>query len=1315
MRDSSDPRLLESSQRTAADLSTEAGNRTSHGIWSLTQRGLVYPSPYAVFATFFRSPPGTGDALTKELLRRLQVDLREQIHVHYGSSNTSAVMGVGFHLWQELCAGEDTPLPTGMNFKFPAQDEDGAASTRRSAIFERPGTAFMDSQADLWFHIKSDREENCVKVCELIQRRLESETRCMDPARTIHQAAATKSNTHDKLGGKVLGCRFSENLNNAADPVSIQENTIVGFEDPDHLGASYVLAQRFYINWDQILDMSPQQIEDLVGRTTDDILVPSRDERSHIKCARTQDERGNTMQVLRLSLPFGRSPAIRCEDLRVKGASLRDEEGIYFAGYAKSVRVLEAIMDQQIGLKPGFMEDRLLSHVRSDLGGLYYIPSLQDLGLPRMDLKPLEETDWHRFPGVDWSRLERHFRETSKNGYMHYNHKEYLYRMSTMSDGNREKFLPPSNRVLKLLANAFSRWQDNWYFDRAQEELEPLSVYAERLFGRARADEIMALPVAERSGWAIKIALGEVFVSREYGFRGRRTDADGNTINGADTYRIHPAELIVGALPNLGLGQGKHLIDYARDDERLPNFFAGLSYASAVGHVVPHFARALEVGLGGLHADLTARRDAAADAQKRSFYQASILALEGVQGHCLAYSRLAGDMAAGMCPGQSAERDNLLAIAGRMKALSMEPPKTFLEAAQLVFTLHACIHLVGEPTAIGRLDQLLHPFYARDVAEGRLDEEQAQEIIDCFWLKIGEKVQPNRQFIEDHQVFGNMAMGGFAGNYPKGSSNNQWIQQVTVGGTVADDTPGSGTAAYNDVTRHCIRAARRLPLNAPCLSLRVRKDIPPEILHEASLAILSGGAHPILLSDEKIIPGLAQSGDRVGDGDGTGRTASVRERASGCFRSEVALSAARDYACDGCYEPQLSGKNWFTLGGMATPAALEAALNQGKSWLLAGPVWFRGQRISFTSKPAREIRTFNELVDLYFLHLHWMYAKQVDGMVGLFAQMNAVCPSPLLSLFVDDCIDKGLDYYGGGPRYNVVAPCFTGLSTTIDSLWAIKAMVFDENTAATSLPELVEALLCDWGHNMVEPFVSTLAGSARIEARAERFRQLREVAMALPKYGRDNNEINAFGDEIVRRVAEVAVSVFTNPAELTAQKMVNLATRLGTPEKPFGGFQIQPGVGTFENYLDSGAATGASADGRRNGQTFASDLSPSPGYDDKPAGGREAHFGRVLEGYTGAGTAAMWDGAPTDFNIREDFPVAALERVLRAFADGQGSNIMTITCANADTFAGAAKDPEKYDLLRVRMGGWSEFFVAMFPAHQEQHQRRPINTPDPDR
>ena len=88
------------------------------------------------------------------------------------------------------------------------------------------------------------------------------------------------------------------------------------------------------------------------------------------------------------------------------------------------------------------------------------------------------------------------------------------------------------------------------------------------------------------------------------------------------------------------------------------------------------------------------------------------------------------------------------------------------------------------------------------------------------------------------------------------------------------------------------------------------------------------------------------------------------------------------------------------------------------------------------------------------------------------------------------------------------------------------------------------------------------------------------------------------------------------------------------------------------------------------------------------------------------------NASPVDMNIAEDFPLADLEQFVRAYARGEtGSNLITMTCADLATYQAAARDPERYNLVRVRMGGWTEFYSAMFPAHQEQHQRRQYFTP----
>ena len=185
-------------------------------------------------------------------------------------------------------------------------------------------------------------------------------------------------------------------------------------------------------------------------------------------------------------------------------------------------------------------------------------------------------------------------------------------------------------------------------------------------------------------------------------------------------------------------------------------------------------------------------------------------------------------------------------LAGNLAHIASLPPKTLTQGAQLALTIFITLHVTGEPVSIGRLDHLLGRFVNGDLTN---IQEEDQEVIDNFWIKVGEKVNLNKAFFEDHQIWGNLAMGGMASNYPQGASFNQWGHQITIGGCNRDRTP-----SYNPVTIMCIRAARRIPTNAPCLGLRVDKNTPKIIFEEAAKCILSGGAHPILLNDDRIIP-----------------------------------------------------------------------------------------------------------------------------------------------------------------------------------------------------------------------------------------------------------------------------------------------------------------------------------------------------------------------------------------------------------------------------------------------------------------------------
>ena len=80
---------------------------------------------------------------------------------------------------------------------------------------------------------------------------------------------------------------------------------------------------------------------------------------------------------------------------------------------------------------------------------------------------------------------------------------------------------------------------------------------------------------------------------------------------------------------------------------------------------------------------------------------------------------------------------------------------------------------------------------------------------------------------------------------------NCMLVQITVGGCNEE-----GKDACNEITMMCLKACRRLPLNAPCISLHLTKSTPLAVKQEAVNALLSGGAHPILFHDEKMVEGI---------------------------------------------------------------------------------------------------------------------------------------------------------------------------------------------------------------------------------------------------------------------------------------------------------------------------------------------------------------------------------------------------------------------------------------------------------------------------
>lgn len=1206
-----------------------------------SQIGVPYSPDHSIFATYYLKEGATDTY--KRLKKAAQTAQKACKKTDFRSV---VICGVGFDQWRQWCNENSLTIPKGFC---------DTSILDVSPPYKNTGGNFL-------FHIKSDRSDECRKLFDMLKEELSDITDRID--HTIGERI------HD---GKVYGGRLLHGVIRSVDPINVSARAIVGDEDIDHKGSCYAITQKFVHNWSKLNNMTEDEIENMIGRDKKSNIILNNDKGSHIKTVRAINEDRYNIRLMGQAQPFGIS----------KTGNGR-EKGVYVLAYAKSGQNIHATLDGMRGKGHTQFQDRHLLISPSVGGNFWYIPSADEL-------KVKKDTETQHVTMNDF------FAERSKNGYMFYNSKDYLHQIGT---GKYDPKPGLSDRVVELLAINFSRWNETWYTFRTTPPLPHLEDYLRDKTDMSEKEiqKIMNSSVAIRKGLAIKYSLTGALIEPEYAEK-------------ADLFRLGPKEIIVGVMPALTLGTGTVVMRYLRQDEKIPAFLKSLNEFSAMGHNLPNHKTVLSNGIGNMIKDVKnklAKCPKSPKTQEKKdiidFYQSVIYSLEGVRDYSLKYAELALKTKNQLAEGQVEERKNLQAVHDRMKKLATEKPGSFVEAAQLVFTIHSTLHLIGEPVSVGRLDQYLAPFYEKD----DISKEDAQEIIDCFWIKMSEKVLYNRSHFDDHLTYGTGAVCYSAGNFPQGSAINQWVMQVTVGGYKANNakTPED---ACNDITMMCLRSSRRLPLNAPCLSLRVHDNMPSNVIKEAAKSILSGGAHPILINDDALCEGF-------------GKFNTPKD-------TKIPLTSLRNFACDGCYEPLFEGQTEFAFLYVPALDALEKALNQGTMYITAGPIHITGMKLSFQSKHCREIESFDELLNIFYQHYYYGICSFYNIMLNGYGSLWEVCPSPYLSVLLDGCIESGRDLSNGGAQYHLMSPMIQGLSNTINSLWAIKHMVFDSRQAITTLPELLECLFCDWGNEMIEPFQDVYAGKERADERAVRYKDMREHALGLQQFGFGHKEIDKFGAEIINNLQTIVMDTFYPPEsdkeytypmlnmhEYQVKEFQELRKKLadtyGTPEKPFD-ILIVPGVGTFEEVVGLGLNYGASADGRRKGMPLESDFSATPSQQDLPVDHQYRDIFNALKSWTQyAITRGFTNAAPVDVNIREDFPEKDLIKVIEKFAKGKiGSNLITITCANPETFDEALQYPEKYDLVRVRMGGWSEFFVAMFPDIQQQHRRRPLFLP----
>lgn len=852
---------------------------------------------------------------------------------------------------------------------------------------------------------------------------------------------------------------------------------------------------------------------------------------------------------------------------------------------------------------------------------------------------------------------------------MHHSDLQYWRYLQTLEPGHADL---PTPRVCRLLLRTFEAWKSRpaWLDERQIGHL-----FRNRSdLDAASAKALAQHPVAIRKALATRRMLQLIM--------------DPGVAATSGSHRLRADELIVGTMPPFSVGQGKEFVRYLTEEEELAGALEYLNELSPMGHIVPNHGAVLTRGLDAMVSEAQAKARSGASEQQAQFYESVAISLQAVIDFADAHRKRVLQLAASL-PKDDPNIESLSAVAEALETAPRKPAQTFHQALQAIYIVHCALHWTVEIVPIGRLDQLLIELYRRDLANAVLTQAEAQELVDCFWIKLDERVILSYRHAENRFTSSDGVLTGFwgASNFDQGGLLNQWMQQITIGGQLANDDP-VGTDACNEVTILCLEAARRLPLNSPTLDLRVHSKTPERIIELAARALMSGGAHPVLLNDEVIVPALAtHSGP------------------------EIRLAAARNYACDGCYETMVAGESEFSFGFVAALDCIEKALNRGAGLAASGPVHLRGWKDSWRSKHSSQIGDFVEFQAIVREHMLLSCHRYLRNLTLNYGNKAAIAPSPLLSALISGCMETGRDLTAGGARYHIFSPLLVGVSNAADSLQVIRELVFKQK--AFSLTELTSCLATDWGSRLIAlEKETTVAFGQNISM--ERIQHIRQLCLAQPKFGNGQREVDEMAWWLLQTFADCVHSARHDPLHAVAFK--RLEKTYGTDSVPFS-INLAPGVGTFEQYVFSGSFCGASADGRRASGPIGSDLSPAPIPDDLPVGhevagsfrhGRQYSLSSSLASYANVVMHRFGDGAPVDYNIAENTCPAELAKVIQSFATSGKASICTFTVADPETLLRAQADPDSYNLVRVRMGGWTEFFVTLYPAHQEQHKRRPL-------
>jgi pyruvate-formate lyase len=668
------------------------------------------------------------------------------------------------------------------------------------------------------------------------------------------------------------------------------------------------------------------------------------------------------------------------------------------------------------------------------------------------------------------------------------------------------------------------------------------------------------------------------------------------------------------------------------------------------GHLIPDYGRIIQHGWKAVYSELEAALAALPEAERRGrrggqlrgMMTAATMPRDLAAEYSRECSRLAG------IETDEGRRHELDQMADILQRVPWEPARTFWEAVQSLWLTHMLVmadeNYPGPGDSFGRIDQYLFPAWQASLAEG-MDREYGKEILKCFWIHCNTAYD------------GMIRTGGHQG------ITAGYGQLLTLSGLGPQ-----GRDMSNDLTDAILDVIDEMsPILEPKPNVRLHRGTPDHVLDRVVDMIASSQGSPFLLNfDERSMAGMM-----------------LQARRSGVDHL-IHAGNVHDYAPVGCLENTMVGndRSGTVDANLNLLKAVELALTGGYDLIP-----YTDPMTGKTEKPRRWDADTGDATRFQSWEQFWVaYAAQtreiIRRIVELYEQSESLradyAPTPYVSCLVGGCAQKGLDITQGGAELGYVTIEAVTYATTVDSLLAVKYLVFDEKVC--TMAELIAALRDNW------------AGHEVLQARA---------LHKAPKYGRDDDQ----ADALARKVMEL----WTDETWRYRTKST--------------GRQFRPGMLSWNYWVSDGFILPASPDGRPQGKFLSNALCPSNGADINGPTANANSVGKALGGKAADGQGD-WAGYlnmlpnggshTMTFNpsmLRDAEHRGKFKAFLRGYAENGGSALQ-VNMLNADMLCDAQEHPENYRHLLVRVTGYNAYFTTIGRELQneiiarESHQMR---------